>query len=54
MAPADAVADQTDAVLAVPCRVLGGQLVAAYRYGSAEAGGLRPDGGLDLAGASAP
>jgi streptomycin 3"-adenylyltransferase len=50
MPPADPVSAQTDAVLAVMRRVLGEHLLAAYRYGSAEAGGLRPDSDLDLAG----
>lgn len=44
MAPADAVPDQTDAVLAVPCRILGEQLLAARM-----AAGVRA-----AAGASAP
>jgi predicted nucleotidyltransferase len=44
----DPVRDQTDAVLAVATGVLGPAILGAYRYGSALAGGLRPDSDLDL------
>ena len=50
MPDGDPLADQTRAVLAVVTDILGDAVLGAYRYGSAEAGGLRPESDLDLFG----
>jgi streptomycin 3"-adenylyltransferase len=46
----DALAEQTRAVVEVVSGILGDSLLGLYRYGSAEAGGLRPQSDLDLLG----
>lgn len=46
----DVLAEQTRAVVGLVSQILGERLLGLYRYGSAEAGGLRPESDLDLFG----
>jgi streptomycin 3"-adenylyltransferase len=50
MPDGDPLADQTRAAIAVLTDTLGDVLLGAYRFGSAEAGGLHPESDLDLFG----